>query len=144
MRDVDAYIQAVAEQNRTILAKNDPVLVLHTILRKFSDDLREDQLARLEEFSSTLELEMSKWDRESKERTGRIIAQVVERARGLADEQYQEKRQNFVQEINAALAGKLEAVTKAETMNWRMAVANMITACLLSLAVLLLWLTYGS
>ena len=144
MRDVDAYIQAVAEQNRTILAKNDPVLVLHTILRKFSDDLREDQLARLEEFSSTLELEMSKWDRESKERTGRIIAQAVEQARGLADEQYQEKRQNFVQEINAALAGKLEAVTKAETMNWRMAVANMITACLLSLAVLLLWLTYGS
>lgn len=142
MRDVDAYIQAVAEQNRTILAKNDPVLVLHTILRKFSDDLREDQLARLEEFSSTLELEMSKWDRESKERTGRIIAQAVERARGLADEQYQEKRQNFVQDINAALAGKLEAVTKAETMNWRMAVANMIAAILLALSVLLLWLTY--
>ena len=141
MQDVNAYIQAVAEQNRTILPKNDPVLVLHTILKKFSDDLREDQLARLEEFSSTLELEMSKWDRESKERTGRIIAQAVEKACGLAEEQYQEKRQNFVQDINAALSGKLKAVTRAETMNWRVAVANMLAACLLSLAVLLMWLT---
>lgn len=140
MQDVNAYIQAVAEQNRTILPKNDPVLVLHTILKKFSDDLREDQLARLEEFSSTLELEMSKWDRESKERTGRIIAQAVEKACGLAEEQYQEKRQNFVQDINAALSGKLKAVTRAETMNWRVAVANMLAACLLSLAALLLWL----
>ena len=141
MQDVNAYIQAVAEQNRTILPKNDPVLVLHTILKKFSDDLREDQLARLEEFSSTLELEMSKWDRESKERTGRIIARAVEKACGLAEEQYQEKRQNFVQDINAALSGKLKAVTRAETMNWRVAVANMLAACLLSLAVLLMWLT---
>lgn len=141
MQDVNAYIQAVAEQNRTILPKNDPVLVLHTILKKFSDDLREDQLARLEEFSSTLELEMSKWDRESKERTGRIIAQAVEKACGLAEEQYQEKRQNFVQDINAALSGKLKAVTRAETMNWRVAVANMLAASLLALSVLLLWLT---
>lgn len=141
MQDVNAYIQAVAEQNRTILPKNDPVLVLHTILKKFSDDLREDQLARLEEFSSTLELEMSKWDRESKERTGRIIAQAVEKACGLAEEQYQEKRQNFVQDINAALSGKLKAVTRAETMNWRVAVANMLAASLLALAVLLMWLT---
>lgn len=140
MDSLDAYIQEVVRRHRIVLRKDDPILMLHTFLEKFLDDMKQDQTVVLENFSSALELEATKWDRESKEKASRIIAQALEKSRNLAGEQYDERSRLFCESIGKTLAPKLEALEVTGKKSWRIAVANMIAAGLLAMTGLLIWL----
>lgn len=140
MDSLDVYIQEVVRRHKIVLRKDDPILMLHTFLEKFLDDLKQEQAVILENFSSALELEATKWDRESKERAGRIIAQALENGRNLAGEQYDERGRLFCESIEKILAPKLEALEATGKKSWRVAVANLIAASLLALTGLLIWL----
>ncbi|MBS6830806.1 MAG: hypothetical protein KH208_13275 [Desulfovibrio sp.] len=140
MDSLDAYIQEVVRRHRIVLRKDDPILMLHTFLEKFLDDMKQDQTVVLENFSSALELEATKWDRESKEKASRIIAQALEKSRNLAGEQYDERSRLFCESIEKTLAPKLEALEVTGKKSWRIAVANMIAAGLLAMTGLLIWL----
>ncbi len=140
MDSLDSYIQEVVRRHKIALRKDDPILMLHTFLEKFLDDLKQEQVVVLENFSSTLEFEATKWDRESKERAGRLMAQALEKARNLAGEQFDERARLFCESLEKTLASKLEVLEAAEKKSWHIAVANMITAGLLAITGLLIWL----
>lgn len=141
MDSLDAYIQEVVRKHKIVLRKEEPILMLHTFLEKFLEDLSQEQVLILGKFSSELEIEATKWDRESKERAGRVIAQALEKARNLAGEQYEEQNRRFCEAIEKTLASKLALLESAEKRTWHTAVANMIAASLLAMTGLLVWLS---
>lgn len=144
MDSLDSYIQEVARRHNIVLRKEEPILMLYTFLEKFLDDLKHEQSVILENFSSVLELEATKWDRETKERAGRLIVQTLEKARNLANEQFDERARNFCESLEKilekSLIPKFEALESLEKKTWRTAVANMVAASLLAMTGLLIWL----
>ncbi|MGE9986270.1 hypothetical protein [Desulfovibrio sp. SGI.169] len=113
---------------------------MYTFLEKFLDDLKLEQNAVLENFSSALELEAAKWDKESKERAGRIIVQALDKARNLSGEQFDERTRLFCESIEKTLEKNLTPLKSFEKNTWRIAVANMIAASFLAMTGLLIWL----
>ena len=140
MDSLDAYIQEIARKHNIVLRKDDPILMLHTFLEKFLEELRQEQLTILENFASTLEVEASKNTHESWERANRITSRALEQAHRLADAQYEARTRLFCESIEKALAPRLAALEAAGRHSWHMALANVVAAALLVITGFLLCL----
>lgn len=144
MEPTDAILQELFRKHKIALDSSDPVLMLHTLLQRFLEQLLEQQASQAEEFAAKLDNELQAWDARLRERALHVIDTALDKARQQAGAQYEEKCARFgetmTRALDNALVTRIERLEKDAQWAWRMAVANMIAGGFLGLAIVLWYL----
>ena len=140
MDTLDAYIQEITSKHGMVVKKGDPVLILHTFLDKFEQDLHQAQEQQLQAFVSVLEAEQTKWLLESKSRADAVLNAALEASAQTADSLLSDKAKTLQEAVSQALAHRLQELEHHQQRAYHLAIANMIGAGLLAAAVLLILL----
>ncbi len=140
MQTIDAYMQEIAKKHGLILQKDDPVMVMHTFMELFLHDLNQAQIEASQLFVSTLEMEHTKWDIETKARAERILSAAIITGTKIMDQKMENGATKIMNEINSAVNPILQELEQKQVKLYHISIANMISACLLAMAGLFVFL----
>lgn len=74
---VDELIKEIAVKHGVAVGRNDPLLVLHTMIDHIMEDAAKDQRQAMEEFKSELEQLTQRWSFDAKEKAERILNAAI-------------------------------------------------------------------
>lgn len=141
MQDINTYVQVIAQKHGIVLKRDEPLLMFHTFLETFLNDLRSQQEEILQALVATLEGEHTKWNVETKARAERILSAALEAARKTSEQQIQTETRKMLEAMSVAMKPQLEKLEYQSRVGYYLAVAHMIGAGLLAVAGLFFFLT---
>ena len=136
----DALIKEIAVKHGIAVDRNDPILIVQTINKRFMDDAALAQQAMLDRFKEELEGLSKRWSEDAKAKAERILnaslAASKETMTSAMHEATQSTRTTIAAEIDNALARVHTPLTNAR----HLVVINIIAASItLAVACVLLW-----
>lgn len=121
MTAVDELIQKIAVKNGVIVGRDDPVMIVHTILEQFQADLRDSQAALLRAHREELEAHAGRWGAEAKEKAERILNASLGASKTLMSEALNEgasmAAKRLAEQVEASLKDAERSVAAAQTMS---------------------------
>jgi hypothetical protein len=119
MTAVDELIQKIAVKNGVMVSRDDPVMIVHTILEQFHADLRDNQAALLRAHREELEAHAGRWGTEAKEKAERILTASLGASKSLMSEALNEgasmAARRLAEQVEASLKEAERAVANAQT-----------------------------
>jgi hypothetical protein len=118
MTAVDELIQKIATKNGVMVGRDDPVMIVHTILEIFQADLRDAQTALLREHREELEAHACRWGAEAKEKAERILTAALSASKALMSEALNEgasiAANRLAEQVEASLEEANRSVAAAQ------------------------------
>lgn len=136
MNDIDNIVAKIAQRNGIRIQKDDPILMLDTILKEYEYRIGEMQQQQRQTFLSLLEAEQEKWSQESKKRADRVLTAALEASKKATRELIEINVKEIEASITSAMSPKIVFLEQEYTKVYYLAVANMLGAGLLACAAL--------
>lgn len=118
MSAVDELIQKIAVKHGVMVGRDDPVMIVHTILEQFQSDLRDSQAALLRAHREELEAHAARWGGEAKEKAERILTASLSASKALMSEALNEgasmAAKRLAEQVEAALKEAERSVEAAQ------------------------------
>lgn len=140
MRTPQEYTQEIAQQCGKLIPTDDPLMMLHTFLAVFCADQNSQQMELLKMFQSGMETEFSKWDEEVTTKANRIITASLEAAKKASVAQFDEQATALKTSVDSLIEAHKAQAQSLYTKSYHLAVANMITAGLLAVTAMFIFL----
>jgi hypothetical protein len=113
MTAADELIQKIAAKNGVIVGRDDPVMIVHTILELFQADLRDAQAALLRAHREELEAHAGRWGAEAKEKAERILSAALGASKALMSEALNEGASSAAERLAAQVEASLEEANRS-------------------------------
>lgn len=136
MNEIDNVVAIIAQKHGVRIQKDDPVLMVDTILKQFGNSMEEMHQEHRQAFLSLLEAEQEKWSQESKKRADRVLTAALEASKKATRELIEINVKEIEASITSAMTPKIVFLEQQYAKVYYLAVANMLGAGLLACAAL--------
>jgi cell division septum initiation protein DivIVA len=112
MTAADELIQKIAAKNGVMVGRDDPVMIVHTMLELFQADLRDAQTALLRSHREELEAHAGRWGAEAKEKAERILSAALSASKALMSEASNESASIAAKRLAEQVEASLEEANR--------------------------------
>lgn len=138
MAEIKTVIEEIARKHGLILGRDDPVLIVHTMLEMCGNELaevmREIHRQGFAQYAQEMESEYAKWSSESHKRAEQVLSVAMLEAQKITDEHVKTIKASLTAQVGDAIEAKMVEVKQVQDSQRWFAIANMITAGLLATA----------
>ena len=136
---LEDLIAKIATENGVAVGRDDPILIVATMLRELAAQSASAQEEALQGFQSSLEEAMARWDEGHKLRVERTLTAAVTASMGRVQEIAEEAGEAIRRETQVVLKEQQGMVRQAQRLAWvSLATSAVVVAAALALAVVLL------
>ncbi|MFI3271764.1 MAG: hypothetical protein R3Y11_06645 [Pseudomonadota bacterium] len=138
MAELKTVIEEIARKHGVILGRDDPVLIVHTMLEMYGKELAEvmHEIHRqgFAQYAQEMESEYAKWSSESHKRAEQILSVAMLEAQKITDAHVKTIKASLTAQVGDAIDAKMVGIRQLQSSQRWFAIANMITAGLLATA----------
>jgi cell division septum initiation protein DivIVA len=128
---VDELIKEIAGKHGVAVGRDDPIMILQTIIARLLEDSAKAQQAMLERYKEELEALSSRWSSDAKAKAERVLNAALESSSNTMRAGAGEAAASVRREIDAALGGVAGFLRQARMV----AILNVVASCITLLAV---------
>jgi cell division septum initiation protein DivIVA len=133
----------IASKHRIAVSRDDPILVLQTINNRLMQDSSKAQQIQLDHYKEELEDLAMRWGKDARDKAERILNAALTASKEILGREMQEGARSLAEAIRAEFDSELTAVMQPIRNAWRMAIFNVVAACITLLAAgVSLWVVF--
>lgn len=127
---LEALIQEIATQHGRALARDDPILLLHTLHQRLLEDSRQAQQALLDQYQQELESLSTRWSLDARDKAERTLNAALTASKNAMAQAMQDASNRCAMAIRAEMALAMERIAATLQDAQRVAQLNVLAACL--------------
>lgn len=132
---VDELIKEIAAKHGVAMDRDDPILILHTMNARLTEENAIAQQAMIERFKQEFEALSSRWNGDATERAERVLNATLGASKNLMREGANDAATSIRNEIDRALAEYSASLRAARQVSILNIVASLITLVAVAIAV---------
>ncbi len=138
MAELKTVIEEIARKHGIMVGRDDPVLIVHTMLEicgnELAEVMREIHRQGFVQYAQEMESEYTKWSSESHKRAEQVLSVAMLEAQKITDEHVKTIKASLTAQVGDAIDAKMVGIRQVQCNQRWFAIANMITAGLLATA----------
>ncbi len=138
MAELKTVIEEIARKHGIMVGRDDPVLIVHTMLEicgnELAEVMREIHRQGFVQYAQEMESEYAKWSSESHKRAEQVLSVAMLEAQKITDEHVKTIKASLTTQVGDAIDAKMVEMKQVQDNQRWFAIANMITAGLLATA----------
>jgi hypothetical protein len=131
---IEELIREIAAKHGVAVSRDDPILVLQTINNRLMQDSSKAQKIQLDQYKAELEDLAQRWGKDAKDKAERILNAALSASREIMGREMQDGARTLAEAVRAELDTGLAAVLIPIRNDRRMALFNVVAACITLLA----------
>jgi multidrug efflux pump subunit AcrA (membrane-fusion protein) len=131
---IEELIKEIAAKHGVAVSRDDPILVLQTINNRLMQDSSRAQQIQLDQYKAELEDLALRWGKDAKDKAERILNAALRTSKETMGREMQDGARTLAEAVRAELDTGLAAVMLPIRNARRMALFNVVAACITLLA----------
>lgn len=127
---IEEIIREIATKHGIVVSRDDPILVLQTINNRLLLDGAKAQQAMLDRFKEELEDLALRWGNDAKGRAEQILNAALAASKGAMAQSMDDLAKNAAVSVAVEIDGALERIARSVQDARRLAIFNLVAACL--------------
>lgn len=127
---LEALIQEIATQHGRALARDDPILLLHTLHQRLLEDSRQAQQALLDQYQQELESLSTRWSLDARDKAEHTLNVALTASKNAMAQAMQDASNRCATAIRAEMDLAMERIAATLQDAQRVAQLNVLAACL--------------
>jgi hypothetical protein len=132
--EIEELIKEIAAKHGIAVSRDDPILVLQTINNRLMQDSSKAQKIQLDQYKAELEDLALRWGKDAKDKAERILNAALSASKETMGREMQDGARTLAEAVRAELDTGLAAVMQPIRNARRMALFNVVAACITLLA----------